>query len=68
MLRKLASGEYRLSSRKTDPRTGKRRNPGTFGTRARRKNTNARCSASSARNDAAGEPGFPGSGENAVST
>lgn len=31
MIRKLASGEYRLYSRKTDPRTGKRRNLGTFG-------------------------------------
>ena len=26
MIRKLSSGEYRLYSRKTDPRTGKRRN------------------------------------------
>ena len=34
MIRKLASGEYRLYSRKTDPRTGKRRNLGTFRTRA----------------------------------
>jgi hypothetical protein len=34
MIRKLASGEYRLYSRKTDPRTGKRRNLGTFTTRA----------------------------------
>jgi len=34
MIRKLASGEYRLYSRKTDPRTGKRRNLGTFATRA----------------------------------
>ena len=33
MIRKLASGEYRLYSRKTDPRTGKRRNLGTFATR-----------------------------------
>jgi hypothetical protein len=30
MIRKLASGEYRLFSRKRDPRTGKRRNLGTF--------------------------------------
>jgi len=30
MIRKLASGEYRLYSRKIDPRTGKRRNLGTF--------------------------------------
>lgn len=34
MIRKLRSGEYRLYSRKTDPRTGKRRNLGTFPTRA----------------------------------
>ena len=34
MIRKLASGEYRLYSRKTDPKTGKRRNLGTFKTRA----------------------------------
>jgi hypothetical protein len=35
MIRKLPSGEYRLYSRKPDPRTGKRRNLGTFATRAR---------------------------------
>jgi hypothetical protein len=34
MIRKLKSGEYRLYSRKVDPRTGKRRNLGTFGSRA----------------------------------
>jgi hypothetical protein len=34
MIRKLKSGEYRLYSRKTDPKTGKRRNLGTFRTRA----------------------------------
>jgi hypothetical protein len=34
MIRKLPSGEYRLYSRKADPRTGKRRNLGTFETRA----------------------------------
>ena len=33
MIRKLSSGEYRLYSRKIDPRTGKRRNLGTFPTR-----------------------------------
>jgi hypothetical protein len=33
MIRKLASGEYRLYSRKTDPKTGKRRNLGTFKSR-----------------------------------
>lgn len=34
MTRKLASGEYRLYSRKINPRTGKRRNLGTFKSRA----------------------------------
>ena len=34
MIRKLASGKYRLYPRKADPRTGKRRNLGTFATRA----------------------------------
>jgi hypothetical protein len=33
MIRKLASGEYRLYSKKKDPKTGKRRNLGTFGTK-----------------------------------
>ena len=33
MIRKLKSGEYRLYSRKTNPKTGKRRNLGTFKTR-----------------------------------
>jgi len=33
MIRKLKTGEYRLYSRKIDPRTGKRRNLGTFATR-----------------------------------
>ena len=33
MIRKLKSGEYRLYSRKTDPKTGKRKNLGTFSTR-----------------------------------
>jgi hypothetical protein len=34
MIRKLNSGEYRLYSRKADPRTGRRRNPGPFSSRA----------------------------------
>jgi hypothetical protein len=34
MIRKLGSGQYRLYSRKKDPRTGERRNLGTFSTRA----------------------------------
>ncbi len=33
MIRKLRSGQYRLYSRKVDPKTGKRRNLGTFPTR-----------------------------------
>jgi hypothetical protein len=33
MIRKLASGGYRLYSRKKNPKTGKRRNLGTFHTR-----------------------------------
>ena len=34
MIRKLKSGEYRLYSRKANPRTGQRRNLGTFSSRA----------------------------------
>jgi hypothetical protein len=34
VIRKLPSGRYRLYSRKKDPKTGKRRNLGTFKTRA----------------------------------
>jgi hypothetical protein len=34
MIRKLTSGKYRLYSRKKDPRTGRRRNLGTFATLA----------------------------------
>jgi hypothetical protein len=34
MIRKLLSGEYRLYSRKINPKTGKRRNLGTFKSRA----------------------------------
>lgn len=33
MIRKLAPGKYRLYSRKKDPKTGMRRNLGTFSTR-----------------------------------
>jgi hypothetical protein len=33
VIRRLTSGAYRLYSRKADPRTGKRRNLGTFSTR-----------------------------------
>jgi len=33
MIRKLPSGQYRLYSRKVDPKTGHRRNLGTFSSR-----------------------------------
>src|SRR5258706_5733525 len=33
MIRRLPSGEYRLYSRKKNPKTGKRRNLGTFASR-----------------------------------
>ena len=33
MIRRLSSGGYRLYSRKRNPKTGKRRNLGTFRTR-----------------------------------
>lgn len=33
MIRKLKSGQYRLYSRKVNPKTGKRRNLGTFDSR-----------------------------------
>jgi hypothetical protein len=34
MIRKLSTGEYRLYSRKVNPQTKRRRNLGTFKTRA----------------------------------
>jgi hypothetical protein len=34
MIRKLKDGRYRLYSRKLDPKTRKRRNLGTFGSKA----------------------------------
>ncbi|HKW10339.1 MAG TPA: hypothetical protein VJO33_08160 [Gemmatimonadaceae bacterium] len=34
MIRKLKDGHYRLYSRKKDPKTGKRRNLGTFRSRS----------------------------------
>jgi hypothetical protein len=34
LIRKLSSGKYRLYSRQKDPKTGKRRNLGTFRSRA----------------------------------
>ncbi|WP_085954929.1 hypothetical protein [Candidatus Korobacter versatilis] len=34
MIRKMSSGKFRLYSKKKDTKTGKRRNLGTFSTRA----------------------------------
>ena len=34
MIRKLNDGRYRIYSRKVDPKTGKRRNLGTFASKA----------------------------------
>jgi hypothetical protein len=34
VIRKLSSGQYRLYSRKRDPKSGRRRNLGTFTSRA----------------------------------
>ncbi len=34
MIRKLSSGQYRLYSKRIDPKTGRRRNLGTFSSRA----------------------------------
>jgi hypothetical protein len=34
MIRKLSSGHYRLYSKRVDPKTGRRRNLGTFSSRA----------------------------------
>jgi len=34
MIRKIKDGQYRLYSRKKNPKTGRRRNLGTFRTRA----------------------------------
>jgi hypothetical protein len=34
MIRRLASGQYRIYSRKVDPRTRRRRNLGTFNSRS----------------------------------
>jgi hypothetical protein len=35
MIRRLKSGEFRLYSKKLDPRTGKRKNLGTFSSRGK---------------------------------
>jgi hypothetical protein len=41
MIRKVKSGDYRLYSRKLNPKTGRRRNLGTFKTRAAEKHERA---------------------------
>jgi hypothetical protein len=48
MIRKLKSGEYRLYSRKKNPKTGRRRNLGTFQAARRPRSTSVRCNISSA--------------------
>lgn len=48
MIRKLQSGEFRLYSRKADPKTGRRRNLGTFASRELAEKPSARSSISSA--------------------
>jgi hypothetical protein len=47
MIRKLKSGEYRIYSRKPDAKTGRRRNLGTFETRAGARSMSAKSRASS---------------------
>jgi len=47
MIRKLKSGEYRLYSRTKDAKTGRRRNLGTFSSRAAAEKHGARCNISS---------------------
>ena len=47
MIRKLSSGGYRLYSRKKDPKTGKRRNLGTFKTGAAAQKHERECNTSS---------------------
>ena len=42
MIRKLSTGKYRLYSRKRNPKTGRRRNLGTFATRAAAEKTRTR--------------------------
>lgn len=47
MIRKLKSGEYRLYSRKSDPKTGRLRNLGTSLHGIKRNSTSARFNSSS---------------------
>ena len=46
MIRKLPSGKYRLYSRKKNPKTGRRRNLGTFAATPRRSSMSVRCNIS----------------------
>ncbi len=46
MIRKLKSGQYRLYSRKKDPKTRRRRNLGTSVRKKRPKLTSGRCNIS----------------------
>ena len=48
MIRKISSGKYRLYSRKVNPKTGRRRNLGTFSSRAAAMKHERPCSSSSA--------------------
>jgi len=53
MIRKLKSGKFRLYARKVDAKTGKRKNLGTFDTRAAAESTNAPSNTLNARGDRA---------------
>jgi hypothetical protein len=54
VIRKLTSGQYRLYSRKKDPKTGKRRSLGTFGT-PKEAEVHERFSTSNAMGEAGGK-------------
>ena len=64
MIRKLPSGQYRLYSRKKNPKTGKRRNLGTFRNAPKpcsmnvRSNTSSGIDAGSLSPSTVGLPGF----------
>lgn len=59
MIRKLKSGEYRLYSRKLDPKTHKRRISGRSRPARRPKSMSARCNISSTTNRSAEPDGRP---------
>lgn len=50
MIRKISSGGYRLYSRKKNPKTGKRRDLGTFKTQAADEQHDAMCSTANGTN------------------